>query len=172
MSSVSLAQSGPWLPSAQEAGGPRGQGKDEVQAGDRDRARLGIKGFGDQNRTGLFYRDRDSSKNLSAHPRWVTHGQWDIKHTCATATALPRRDQNTHTINMVVVDAYLTGSFDDFIIHVRDSHHHDDVASENPREDPSNDIESNIWAARKKNIRASLMQKITAVIFKTERLTF
>ena len=129
--------------------GAEGPEKDEVQAGDRDRARLGIKGFGDQNRTGLFYRDRDSSENLSAQPRWVTHGQWDIKHTCATATALPRRDQNTHTINMVVVDAYLTGSFDDFIIHVRDSHHHDDVASENPREDPSNDIKSNIWAARK-----------------------
>ena len=61
--------------------------------------------------------------------------------------------------------AHLIGASDYLIVHVRDSHHHDDAAPEHPAEDPPNYIKSDVGAERK-NITAPFILKATTVIFK------
>ena len=61
--------------------------------------------------------------------------------------------------------AHLVGTSDYLIIHIRDSHHHDDVAPKHPGEDPPDYIKSDI-GAEKRNITASLILKVTIVTFK------
>lgn len=87
---------------------------------------------------------------LSACPRRATGGPREAGPTGGAAGGLspggghtPPSRQDNH-----ILRAYLGRPADYFIVHIRDSHHHDDVATKNPGEDPADDIKSDVRAAR------------------------